>query len=99
MKHGRTSIRYPQSNGKIESFHKTIKRECIRKKSLLNLADARQIIERYIVEYNCRRLHSGIYYLPPIDVLEGKKEQRLKEREEKLRRAKEKRKQMALASG
>jgi putative transposase len=99
LKHVRTSIRYPQSNGKIESFHKTIKRECIRKESLLDLSDARSIIEKYIVEYNCRRLHSGIYYLPPKDVLEGRKEQRLKEREEKLRQAKERRKCMALATG
>ena len=33
LTHARTSVRYPQSNGKIESFHKSIKRECIRKKN------------------------------------------------------------------
>ena len=96
LTHVRTSVRYPQSNGKIESFHKTIKRECIRKKSLLDLKDARKIIDGYIEDYNCTRLHSGINYLPPRDVLEGRKEQRLREREEKLRRAKEIRKQKAL---
>ncbi len=93
LTHVRTSVRYPQSNGKIESFHKTIKRECIRKKSLIDLKDARKIIDRYIADYNCTRLHSGINYLPPKDVLEGRKEQRIQEREEKLRRAKEIRKQ------
>lgn len=96
LTHVRTSVRYPQSNGKIESFHKTIKKECIRKKSLLDLKDARKIIDAYIEDYNCTRLHSGINYLPPKDVLEGKKEQRLREREKKLRWAKEKRKQRAL---
>jgi len=30
MTHVRTSPYYPQSNGKIESWHKTVKRECIR---------------------------------------------------------------------
>jgi transposase InsO family protein len=98
LTHVRTSVRYPQSNGKIESFHKTIKRECIRKKSLLDLKDARKIIDGYIEDYNCIRLHSSINYLSPRDVLEGRKEQRLREREEKLRRAKEKRKQKALAN-
>ena len=98
LTHVRTSVRYPQSNGKIESFHKTIKRECIRKKSLLDLKDARKIIDVYIEDYNCIRLHSSINYLPPKDVLEGRKELRLREREEKLRRAKEERKQKALAN-
>jgi putative transposase len=96
LTHVRTSVRYPQSNGKIESFHKTIKRECIRKRSLLGLEDARKIIDKYIEEYNCRRLHSSIYYLAPLEVLEGRMAIRLKEREEKLKRAKEIRKQKAL---
>lgn len=96
LTHVRTSVRYPQSNGKIESFHKIIKRECIRKKSLLGLDDARKIIDQYVEEYNCRRLHSSIYYLTPMDVLEGRMATRLKGREEKLRRAKEIRKQKVL---
>ena len=96
LTHVRTSVRYPQSNGKIESFHKTIKRECIHKKSLLGVDDARKIIDKYVEEYNCRRLHSSIYYLPPGDVLEGRMAARLKGREEKLRRAKAIRKQKAL---
>jgi len=32
MTHVRTSPYYPQSNGKIESWHKTVKRECIRRR-------------------------------------------------------------------
>lgn len=60
------------------------------------MKDARKIIDGYIEDYNCIRLHSSINYLPAKDVLEGRKEQRLREREEKLRRAKEKRKQKAL---
>ena len=31
MTHVRTSPYYPQSNGKLERFHKTIKGECIRR--------------------------------------------------------------------
>lgn len=96
LTHVKTSIRYPQSNGKIESFHKTIKRECVRQRSLLNLEDARWIVGRYIEEYNCSRLHSSLYYLTPKDVLEGRMGERLREREEKFRRAREERKQKAL---
>ena len=29
MAHVRTSVYYPQSNGKLERWHKTLKRECV----------------------------------------------------------------------
>ena len=41
MTHIHTSPCYPQSNGKIERWHKTIKTECIRPGVLLSLEDAR----------------------------------------------------------
>lgn len=96
LTHVRTSVRYPQSNGKIESFHKTIKKECVRKKSLLSIQDAKKIIGKYIDHYNNKRLHSGIYYLSPLDMLTGKRDQRLKERDEKLKAAKAMRKRIAV---
>ena len=40
MTHVRTSPYYPQSNGKVERFHATLKQECIRPKTPLTLADA-----------------------------------------------------------
>ena len=42
MTHVRTSPYYPQSNGKIERWHKTLKGECIRVKTPLSLEDARR---------------------------------------------------------
>jgi transposase InsO family protein len=36
----------PQSNGKIRSWHKTLKRERIRPETPLNVADARRIVGR-----------------------------------------------------
>ncbi len=48
MKHVRTSPYYPQSNGKTESWHKTIKSECIRPGVLLSLDDAREVVKKYI---------------------------------------------------
>jgi len=72
MTHVKTSPFYPQSNGKIESWHKTIKRECIRPKTPLNLEDARRIVAHYVQHYNEDRLHSGIGYVAPRDRLEGR---------------------------
>lgn len=91
LKHVRTSIMYPQSNGKIERFHRTITTECLRKKSMLDLKDARYQIAKYVEFYNTKRLHSALNYLTPVDYVEGRKDDRLKEREVKLKRAKEQR--------
>jgi putative transposase len=72
MTHVRTSFFYPQSNGKIESWHKTVKRECIRPQTPLDVEDARRIVGRYVREYDDVRLHSGIGYVTPRDRLEGR---------------------------
>ena len=42
MTHVRTSPYYPQSNGKMERWYKTLKGECIRVKTPLSLEDARR---------------------------------------------------------
>jgi len=92
MTHVRTSPYYPQSNGKIERWNGTLKRECIRPKVPLSLGDARRLVDRFVAEYNTRRLHSAIGYIAPIDKLEGRAETILAARKQKLSAAKETRK-------
>ena len=93
MTHVRTSPYYPQSNGKIERWHGSLKRECVRKGVLLSLEDAREVITTYIHHYNNTRLNSAIGYIAPLDKLEGRAEQIFKERDLKLEKAREARKQ------
>jgi len=89
LTHTLISVGYPQSNGKIERFFGTAKRECIRKHSFLSIEDARKIINQFIEYYNNKRLHSVIDYVAPLDILLGRKEEILKRRDEKLRKARE----------
>ena len=96
MSHVRTSPFYPQSNGKLERYHKTIKSECIRPKVALSLEDARNQIADYISFYNDERLHSAIGYIAPKVKLEGRDTQIFKERDQKLENAREARKQKRL---
>lgn len=91
MQHIKTSIAYPQSNGKIERYHRTIHEECLMKTSLINLDDARKQVNDYIIFYNTKRLHSSIYYLTSDDFLNNRIEERLIQRDRKLAEAKLKR--------
>ena len=96
MTHVKTSPYYPQSNGKIERFHGSIKNEALRPNSPIDLEDAERIITKYIHDYNHIRLHSAIGYVPPILVLEGKVQTLQEQRKEKLAQAREKRQKIAL---
>ncbi len=84
LQHIRTSIAYPQGNGKIERYHRTVHEECLMKTSLVNLDDARKQIASYIDYYNTKRLNSSLFYLTPEDFLLGRVEEKLYERGTKL---------------
>ncbi len=96
MTHVRTSPYYPQSNGKLERFHATIKGECIRPGVPLSLDDARRMVEGFINHYNKVRLHSAIGYIAPADRLNGRDQEIFKERDRKLEKARELRKKKRL---
>jgi putative transposase len=72
MTHVRTSPYYPQSNGKIERWHKSLKGECIRPETPLSLEDARRLVEGYVDHYNNVQLNSAIGYIRPKDMLNGR---------------------------
>jgi len=91
MTHVRTSPYYPQSNGKLERFHKTLKGECIRPKTPLSLDDARRLVAEYVTHYNTVRLHSSIGFVAPADKLTGKDQVIFKERDQKLETARKQR--------
>jgi len=92
MTHVRTSPYYPQSNGKIERWHGSLKSECIRPGTPLSLEDAQHMTGQYIERYNNQRLHSAIGYVTPRDKLEGREQQIFQERDRKLQEAREQRK-------
>lgn len=91
MTHVRTSVNHPQSNGKMERFHKTIKHECIRDLPRITEEQFRQDIAEWIQIYNEKRLHSSIQYLPPMKVLLGQGDEILQERKNKIAIAKKNR--------
>jgi transposase InsO family protein len=89
MTHVRTSPYYPQSNGKIERWHKSLKTECVRPSAPLSVDDARRSVATFVENYNEARLHSAIGYVTPKDKLEGRADAIHAERDRKLASARE----------
>ncbi len=92
MSHVRTSAYYPQSNGKIERWHQSLKCECIRPHCPLSVADARRVVAEFVDHYNTKRLHSAIGYIAPLDKLNGNEKKIFSQRDHKLQQAREQRK-------
>ena len=97
MTHVRTSPYYPQSNGKIERWHKTLKGDCIRLQVPLSLDDARRIVGEYTTHYNGVRLHSSIGYVTPQNKLDGKDQEIFDARDRILDDARQRRQRLRQA--
>jgi putative transposase len=87
----RTSPYYPQSNGKLERWHRSLKRECIRERTPLSLEDAKRLIQQYVDHYNHVRLHSAIGYVTPNEMLMGRQAAIHAERDRRLEQARQQR--------
>jgi len=91
LTHVRTSPYYPQSNGKIERWHKSLKHECIRPACPATLDEARRRVAAFVEHYNHVRLHSALRYITPADRLNGLGQVIWDERDRKLEQARERR--------
>ena len=55
----------PWQNGHVESFHGSLRDECLDRELMLSLAEARVVIEDYRRHYNEERPHGGLGYRTP----------------------------------
>ena len=63
----------PWQNGYIESFHSRFRDECLNREWLLNLREARVVIEDWRMYYNTERPHSRLGYLSPENYIKHQK--------------------------
>jgi putative transposase len=84
IRHIRCAPHHPQTNGKIERFHETLK-------ARLNLLvytspeALRAALAEFIEFYNQRRYHEGVGNVTPADVYYGRREEIFQRREEQKR--------------
>src|SRR5215475_3075498 len=95
MTHVRTAPYYPQSNGKLERWNKSVKSECIRPGVPLSLEDAERLVAQYVTVYNEQRLHSALGYITPLARLQGRQAEIHAARDRKLEQARQQREQAA----
>ena len=98
MDHVRTSPYYPQSNGKIERWHKTLKQDVLRPRAPESLEEAQSLVAKFVEYYNGVRLHSALGYITPNDCLAGRGEAIWTARDRKLEDARRLRAERRAAS-
>ena len=76
--HTHSRPHHPQTLGKVEACNRRIKQELITQQRFANLHDARSAIERWVANFNYRRVHQGIGgFLVPAERFHGRSHEAL----------------------
>jgi putative transposase len=87
-------VRHPESNGRIERYHRSVREEAFGDTEVGDLYQARDLLAEWVRYYNDERLHSALEYLRPVDYYLGKPQALLARRKTKLREAAARRKEV-----
>ena len=83
MTHVKTSPYYPQSNGKIERWHRELK-TTYRSHDVGSPDEARSVVAEFVDCYNHQRLHGALGYVTPFDKYLGISTELKNQRRQKL---------------
>ena len=79
MKHSRSALYHPQSQGKFERWHQTLKNRILLEHYFL-LCDFEAQIQAFVDHYNYQRYHKSLNNFTPSDVYFGRDKAILKQR-------------------
>jgi hypothetical protein len=66
IRHLLTAPRSPTTTGKVERFHKTVRKEFLDGRVFESLEEAQAALDVWVEHYNTQRPHQGIGMVPPI---------------------------------
>lgn len=66
VEHHTTAPFYPQGNGKVEAFIRSLNRELLERQSFDTLDDLQAALDRYLTYSNNYRAHSALGWQPPV---------------------------------
>ena len=81
IKHILAAPFHPQTNGKLERYHQTLKRD-VNQLPYEMPSDLKAAIVSFVSYYNYRRYHKALGNVTPSDVLRGRREDILRRRKE-----------------
>ena len=84
MRHILAAPFHPQTNGKLERYHQTLKRD-VNQLPYEMPSDLEAAIVAFVSYYKCRRYHKALGNVTPSDVLRGRREDILRRRREHTR--------------
>ncbi|MEW5908042.1 MAG: integrase core domain-containing protein, partial [Patescibacteria group bacterium] len=67
--HRHSRVRKANDNGHIERFNRTLKEECLNKVWPINPFVYQKAIDNYLPYYNNQRLHLGLNFRTPAEVI------------------------------
>jgi len=87
-------VRHPESNGRIERYHRSVREEGLGDQEREDYYQARDLLDQWVRYYNHERLHSALNYLHPVDYYKGNPEALMAARKKKLTKAIARRKEI-----
>jgi len=81
IRHIKAALFHPQTNGKLERYHQTLKQEV--NQVLYEVPSALEAaLGCFVAYYNCQRYHKALGNVIPVDVIQGRRAQILQYRKE-----------------
>jgi putative transposase len=77
INHTRTMVNTPKGNAIIERFFRSLKQECVWLHKFENFKQAKEVIDKWIKEYNEERPHQALDYATPAAYFKEKSAQKI----------------------
>lgn len=65
IEHERIPVKTPNKNAHVESFHRILEDDCLKKYEFQSYAEAYEVVKEFVEFYNKIRIHSSLRFMSP----------------------------------